>query len=161
MHKLHDDDDDSEDENDKDFYEDKHLFDPNLQFRFSNQGPEYDDGDDFQDHYQEEDDYGEDQDDSGNVPGDERVKCTMFVKAGIDSDQGNGTSMKSCGVPQTIKMDGDLRTKIVTKGTKPLKSGVPKPIYTNGGLRPGKSDDSNAQGIKWDRKPNLVSKSNS
>ena len=44
---------------------------------------------------------------------------------------------------------------------EPVKSGVPKPIYTNGGLRPAKSDNSNALGIKLDRKPNLVSKNNS
>jgi len=86
----------------------------------------------------------------------------MFVKAlGVDSNKGKGTSMRSCGVPKTIKMDGCLRTKIETKGTNSVESGVPKPIYTDGRLRPTKSDDSNAFGIKLDKNHNLVSKSNS
>ena len=91
LHKIQEDG-DSDDENDEDYYEDKELFDPNLQFHFSNLGPKYDDGDDFQDHYQEEDDDGEDQDDSGNVSGDVGAERTMFVKAlGVDSNQGKGT----------------------------------------------------------------------
>ena len=42
-----------------------------------------------------------------------------------------------------------------------MKSGVPKPIYTDGGLSPAKSDDSKVLEIKMGRKPILVSKTNS
>ena len=58
LHKVQDEDGDSGDEKYEDYYEDKDLFDPNLQFHFSHNSSGYDDGDDFQDYYQEEDDYG-------------------------------------------------------------------------------------------------------
>ena len=86
----------------------------------------------------------------------------MFVKAlGVDKDQSKSSSGKSSEVHKMIEMEGGLRTKIKSKGTEPVKSGVPKPIYTDAGLRPAKSDDSKALEIKMDRKPTLVSKTNS
>ena len=70
LHKVQDEDGYSDDQNDEDYCKDKDLFDPNLQFHFSHNSSGYDDGDDFQDYYQEEDDYGEEQVDGGNVPED-------------------------------------------------------------------------------------------
>ena len=41
-----------------------------------------------------------------------------------------------------------------------MKSGVPGPIYTDGGLTPAKPDDSKGLDTKRNRKPTLVSKTN-
>ena len=133
----------------------------NLKFHFSNQEPAYDDRDDFQDHYQEEDDYEEDQGNSGNAPKHEGAERAMFVKAlGVDSKQGKGTSMGSSGVPKLVKRDNSLRIKVQIKGANSVESGVPKPIYTEGGLRPAEPDGSKTLKIKLDGKTNPVSKIN-
>ena len=85
----------------------------------------------------------------------------MFVKAlGVDSKQGKGASMESCGVHKSVKRDNGLRTKIQIKGANSVESGVPKPIYTDGDMRPAEPDDSKTLEIKLDRKSNPVSKSN-
>ena len=46
---------------------------------FDNQGPAYNDGDDFQDHCQDENNYNEDQDNDGNTIENEGAERTMFV----------------------------------------------------------------------------------
>ena len=99
LHKVLDEDGDSDNENYEKYYEDKDLFDPNLQFHFSHNSSGYDDGDDFQDYHQEEDDYGEGQDDSGNVPEIEGTDRTMFVKSqSIDQNHGKNAEGKISGV---------------------------------------------------------------
>ena len=55
LHKVQGDDEDDDDKyEDEDFYQDGDFFDEDQQFHFS-QGPEYDDGDDFQNCYQSDD----------------------------------------------------------------------------------------------------------
>ena len=49
-------------------------------------------------------------------------------------------------------MYGGSRTKIKGKGTETVRSGVAKPIYTDDGLRPAKSDDFKTLDIKMDIK---------
>ena len=159
LHKIQGEDDDDDDSEDEDYCKDNELFDDNLQFHFSNQGPAYDDGDDFQDHYyQEEDDYEEDQDNGGNGTEDGGAERAMSVKAlGVDTKLGKDTSMGSCGVPKSGKRDNGLRTKTHIKRANFGESGVPKPIYTDNGLRPTKYYDSKPLEIKLDKS---VSKSN-
>ena len=47
LHRAHDEEEDSGNEDDQDLYEDKDLFDPNLKFHFSHDIPGYYDGDDY------------------------------------------------------------------------------------------------------------------
>ena len=77
----------------------------------------------------------------------------MFVKSqSIHKNQGKNAEGKISGVTQPIKMYGGSRTKIKGKGTKTVRSAVPEPIYTDDGLRPAKSDDSQTLDIKMDIK---------
>ena len=82
LHKAEQEEEDSGDEeNDQDFYGNKDLFESNLQFHFSNESPEYDDGDDYEDDYQDDDEYDEEQDQSGDVQEDGTTDRSMFVKS--------------------------------------------------------------------------------
>ena len=65
LHKVQDEK-ESDDDDDQDFYGDMDLFEENLQFHLIHKGPADDDGDDYQDDYQNCDEEEEDQ--TGNGP---------------------------------------------------------------------------------------------
>ena len=106
------------------------LFDEDQQFHFSH-GPEYDDGDDFQDYYQSDDNKEEEKDRDESAL-EEGVERTMFAKSLGDNI-----------------IQGDVQWKRVeTYKTNPKGYVMPKTDQNDEGSMPVKLEASNAMDIK-------------
>ena len=73
-----------------------------------------------------------------------------------EKEVGSTILEKSIGI--NSNQNGNLRAKIEFKGTNFEKSEVPKPVYSDGGLKPARCDDSTSLGIKSAGEYSLVSK---